>query len=306
MAKTLYDVLQVSQTADTEIIKAAYSSIMQRFYPDGSSRDPNDDLLKTLNRAYEILSDPAKRAGYDAALATSETIEQPPISSPASTPKPEQTTTSLRPQQKVTTERLVASFENFSLYESYLLIGDKKQLLADAIDVTCYAREVSFNFIKSLESGFFVTFQGDACYSATHNSTWPFKKQRYDQVRQFGARLQAATGQSRLANTVKALREHGKILVGSGGRKEPQVYLTVNGALVTALREFDIKSCAATGTFGVGVYSINNYQSPNTVLISNGKKPLLGYGKESLSFNLTGNADVLRSLLLWFADPSNT
>lgn len=304
MAKTFYDVLQVTPTADTEIIKAAYNSLMQRFYPESSLHDPNDDFLKTLNRAYEILSDPATRAGYDAALATSEIIEKAPIPKLAPT-NPEQATTCLQPQQKATAERLVASFEHFSLYESYLLIGDKKQLLADAVNVECYARELSFNFIKSLESGFFVEFQGNASYGASHDSTWPFKKQRYDQVRQFGARLQAATGQSRMANTIKTLRGQGKILIGSGGKKEPQVYLTVKGELVTAVREFNIKSCAATGTFGVGVYSINNYQSPNTVLISNGKKPLLGYGKESLSFDLTGNADVLRGLLLWFANPKN-
>jgi curved DNA-binding protein CbpA len=70
MAKnTFYDVLQVSPSADSEIIKAAYNSLIQRFYPDGSPGDPNDDFLKALNKAYEVLSDPAKRAGYDAALA---------------------------------------------------------------------------------------------------------------------------------------------------------------------------------------------------------------------------------------------
>jgi hypothetical protein len=83
------------------------------------------------------------------------------------------------------------------------------------------------------------------------------------------------------------------------------VHLTIKGAISTAVREFDIKSCAATGTFGVGVVSFNSYHSPNTVLISNGKKPILGFGKESLSFDLTVNEDVLKSLLLWFADPKN-
>ncbi|MBZ0095853.1 MAG: DnaJ domain-containing protein [Sulfuricella sp.] len=70
--KTFYDVLQVSPSADPEIIKAAYNSLIQRFHPDGSPRDPNDDFLKSLNQAFEILSDPAKRAGYDAALANTD------------------------------------------------------------------------------------------------------------------------------------------------------------------------------------------------------------------------------------------
>lgn len=73
--KTFYDVLQVSPSADTEIIKAAYNSLIQRFYPDGSPGDPNDDFLKALNKAYEVLSDPAKRAGYDAALSATGDVD---------------------------------------------------------------------------------------------------------------------------------------------------------------------------------------------------------------------------------------
>ncbi len=210
-----------------------------------------------------------------------------------------------KPPRTAKTERLVTSFEDFFLYESYLQVGSKTHPLADAIVVTSYAREVSFNFIKSLQSGFTLNFQGDACYSASNDSTWPFKKERYNQIRQFGAKLKAATVQSRMNNTVKNLREQGRILVGHGNKKEPHVYLTADGKITTNVRIFDIKSCAATGTFGVGVSSINNYQAPNTVLISNGKKPLLGYGKESLSFDLGVNEDVLKSLLLWYADPKN-
>lgn len=67
--KTYYEILQAAQTADADTIKTAYNSLILRFYPDGSPRDPNDEFLKTLNQAYEILSDPSKRAGYDAALA---------------------------------------------------------------------------------------------------------------------------------------------------------------------------------------------------------------------------------------------
>lgn len=207
--------------------------------------------------------------------------------------------------QKTNAERLVASFENFFLYESYLQIGGKMHFLADGIAVTSYAREVSFNFIKSLESGFTIKFQGGACYSADNNSTWPFNRERYNKIRQFGATLKAATVQSRMNNCVKELRGRGRILVGHGNNKEPQIHLTIEGKITTALREFDIKACAATGTFGIGVKSINNYYAPNKVLISNGKKPLLGYGKESLSFDLDVNEDVLKNLLLWIAEPGN-
>lgn len=68
--KTFYDVLQVSRSADPEIIKAAYKSLVQRYHPDKNPDNPDAEKnLKIINRAYEVLSDPVKRAGYDAALA---------------------------------------------------------------------------------------------------------------------------------------------------------------------------------------------------------------------------------------------
>ena len=68
--KTFYDVLQVSREADPEVIKAAYKSLVQRYHPDKNPNNPDaEKFLKTINQAYEVLSDPAKRAGYDAAFA---------------------------------------------------------------------------------------------------------------------------------------------------------------------------------------------------------------------------------------------
>lgn len=67
--KTLYDVLQVSRNADPETIKAARNSLVQHYHPEKTTNNPDvEKHLKDINRAYEILSDPAKRAGYDAAL----------------------------------------------------------------------------------------------------------------------------------------------------------------------------------------------------------------------------------------------
>lgn len=67
--KTFYDVLQVSPSADPEIIKAAYRNLCQRYHPDKNPGNSEaEKILKIINRAYEVLSDPVKRAGYDAAL----------------------------------------------------------------------------------------------------------------------------------------------------------------------------------------------------------------------------------------------
>lgn len=63
VTKTFYDVLQVSRHADPETIKAAYKSLAQRYHPDKDSDNPEADKhFAIINRAYEVLSDPVKRA----------------------------------------------------------------------------------------------------------------------------------------------------------------------------------------------------------------------------------------------------
>jgi len=64
-----YEILEVSQNASQEVIKAAYRSLMQRFHPD---RNPgNAEAAKRalmVGCAYELLSDPDKRVAYDIEL----------------------------------------------------------------------------------------------------------------------------------------------------------------------------------------------------------------------------------------------
>ncbi|MEQ1667296.1 MAG: DnaJ domain-containing protein [Sulfuriferula sp.] len=74
--KTFYDVLQVSQYADPEIIRAAYKSLVQRYHPDKNPDNSEAEKhLKIINHAYEVLSDPVKRVGYDAGLAEMDEIQ---------------------------------------------------------------------------------------------------------------------------------------------------------------------------------------------------------------------------------------
>ena len=88
--KSVYEVLQVTPTADQDAIKAAYNSRIAQFYPVGSQRNPDDALFKILTEAYETLSDPAKRADYDAALKRSATIEADAVASNQAASRPEQ------------------------------------------------------------------------------------------------------------------------------------------------------------------------------------------------------------------------
>lgn len=64
-----YEVLEVSQSASPEVIRAAYKSLMQRYHPD---RNPGDTRAAARSvrvaQAYEVLSDPGRRARYDQEL----------------------------------------------------------------------------------------------------------------------------------------------------------------------------------------------------------------------------------------------
>jgi hypothetical protein len=65
-----YAVLGVARTASPEQIKAAYRELVAKYHPDHHQGNPLEELaaskLAELNRAYEILSDPERRAAYDA------------------------------------------------------------------------------------------------------------------------------------------------------------------------------------------------------------------------------------------------
>ena len=76
-----YALLQVSPRADLEVIQAAYRVLARSYHPD-VSRDPNAArLMRALNAAYEVLSDPERRARYDAQSARSARVRgRPPRS----------------------------------------------------------------------------------------------------------------------------------------------------------------------------------------------------------------------------------
>jgi curved DNA-binding protein CbpA len=66
---SLYDLLQVSPQAHPQVIQAAYRVLARSYHPDVSSDPEAVRLIRELNAAYEVLSDPARRAVYDAECA---------------------------------------------------------------------------------------------------------------------------------------------------------------------------------------------------------------------------------------------
>ena len=65
MPRDYYDVLGVSQGADTGEIKSAFRRLARQYHPDVSQEANAEDKFKEINEAYEVLSDDEKRARYD-------------------------------------------------------------------------------------------------------------------------------------------------------------------------------------------------------------------------------------------------
>jgi molecular chaperone DnaJ len=57
--------LGVSRDADAETIKKAYRRLARQLHPDVNPDPETQERFKEISRAYEILSDPEKRAAYD-------------------------------------------------------------------------------------------------------------------------------------------------------------------------------------------------------------------------------------------------
>ena len=68
--KDYYKVLGVANDADDRTIKKNYRNLVKKFHPDkaaaqGMSKEESEKKMAAINEAYEVLSDPEKRAQFD-------------------------------------------------------------------------------------------------------------------------------------------------------------------------------------------------------------------------------------------------
>jgi molecular chaperone DnaJ len=61
-----YEILGISRNADQKAIKDAYHRLAMKWHPDRNKSPEAETRFKEIAKAYAILSDPAKRAQYDA------------------------------------------------------------------------------------------------------------------------------------------------------------------------------------------------------------------------------------------------
>ena len=66
--ENLYNILGVPPTATTDEIKKAYRSLAMRHHPDRSAHSNSESRFNAIKTAYELLSDPKKRAEYNQSL----------------------------------------------------------------------------------------------------------------------------------------------------------------------------------------------------------------------------------------------
>lgn len=66
MAQNYYQTLGVDRKADEKEIKSAYRKLARKYHPDVNPNDKSAEAkFKEISEAYEVLSDPEKRAQYD-------------------------------------------------------------------------------------------------------------------------------------------------------------------------------------------------------------------------------------------------
>lgn len=65
MKKDFYEILGVSKTATPDELKRAYRKLALEYHPDKNKSKEAEEKFKEINQAYEVLSDPQKRATYD-------------------------------------------------------------------------------------------------------------------------------------------------------------------------------------------------------------------------------------------------
>jgi curved DNA-binding protein CbpA len=90
-----YEILQVSSSAEPEVIEAAYKKLAQKYHPDVNKSPTATEKMKKINIAHDVLGNPVQRKRYHAewlqrkGRETSYTgTHAPPEPKPSSKPQP--------------------------------------------------------------------------------------------------------------------------------------------------------------------------------------------------------------------------
>lgn len=74
-----YKILEVDKNASSEVIEKAYKTLVKKYHPDlqeSNLKAEYEEKIKSINEAYEILSNPILRAKYDEKLKEDDISEE--------------------------------------------------------------------------------------------------------------------------------------------------------------------------------------------------------------------------------------
>ena len=68
--KNAYQILGVTPSTSTAQVKGAYWKLSQKWHPDKNKSPEAQQMFAEISEAYNVLSDPAKRADLDSKIST--------------------------------------------------------------------------------------------------------------------------------------------------------------------------------------------------------------------------------------------
>jgi DnaJ-class molecular chaperone len=113
--KTYYEILEVSELASTETIRAAYRSLSKRFHPD-NTKTGNAERFRLIGEAHECLVDGGKRKAYDTELQRSRSPKE-------SAPKASRAKKAARRSEAQATQN-IPSFDPSKGVEALFVLGN--------------------------------------------------------------------------------------------------------------------------------------------------------------------------------------
>lgn len=136
---TYYDRLEVNETASQEVIHMAYKALSKKYHPDVYSGDSRfaEENMKQINAAYEVLSNPSKRAEYDLYLKNtrarvqSNTASEKPSNKHAAGKRK-------RKGWKIVLILCLLAFGGIALYSNYTAIPDIETIKDSVVMINLY------------------------------------------------------------------------------------------------------------------------------------------------------------------------
>ncbi len=98
MAGRFYTALGLTPKATQEEVRTAYRRLVKKYHPDQSSDKTSTEMFLKVQEAYEVLSDPARRAEYDRLQAIQEQLRKQKAAPQTPPNARSRTTSSARPQ----------------------------------------------------------------------------------------------------------------------------------------------------------------------------------------------------------------